>query len=247
MMNGRAVSLSGFDILSSLWFRHSSFFKRVVKHFVHERAINRVNRRIHIKRLRGLAAFLVTDHVAHAAANVIIHDETGVDAHAWLGIKAGDVLLAAQWTDDQEASALEHIHRLAQRDPTDDSSEFHFRRTGVTPVSFYFLKFQLESGATPELRFQILFPGSDSSTMPTISQRTGLFSTPTALRAAMPSDEITTCWCMPAPCESIATIGVPSGCPAPLIGWQITRRHASKLGCFRVATMLPSTRASNIN
>jgi hypothetical protein len=28
-----------------------------------------------------------------------------------------------------------------------------------------------------------------------------------------------------------------------LIGWQINNRHPSKLGCFRVAVTLPSTRA----
>src|ERR1019366_2345125 len=127
------------------------------------------------------------------------------------------VLFAAERADDEKTSALEQIHRLAQRDATNDGSQF-----------------------------QILFPGSDSSTMPMINQRTGLLSTPTALRAAIPSVEITTCWCIPAPCESIAMIGTPSGCPAPLIGWQITKRHASRLGCFRVATMLPSTRAKSI-
>ena len=68
-----------------------------------------------------------------------------------------------------------------------------------------------------------------------------------AKRAAMPSDEITTCWCIPAPCESIAMIGAPSDSPPLPIGWQITKRHASRLGCFRVATMLPSTRAKSIN
>src|SRR6185312_1189739 len=51
---------------------------------------------------------------------------------------------------------------------------------------------------------------------------------------------------MPAPCGSIATCGTPSGSPAPLIGWQMTSRHPSKLGCFRVATTLPSTRAKYI-
>src|SRR5262249_32100184 len=67
-----------------------------------------------------------------------------------------------------------------------------------------------------------------------------------ALRAARPSEEMTTRWCSPAPWESMATWGVPSGDPASSIGWQITSRHPSRLGCLRVATTLPSTRASSI-
>src|SRR5687768_15503011 len=41
----------------------------------------------------------------------------------------------------------------------------------------------------------------------------------------------------------MATCGTPSGSPVWPIGWQITRRQPSKLGCLRVATTLPSTRA----
>jgi len=44
-------------------------------------------------------------------------------------------------------------------------------------------------------------------------QRTGLFSSPTMLRAAEPSLEITTRWCNPAPWASMATCGTPSGSP----------------------------------
>ena len=33
----------------------------------------------------------------------------------------------------------------------------------------------------------------------------------------------------------------------PLTGWQISRRQPCRLGCLRVATTLPSTRASNIS
>ena len=90
-------------------------------------------------------------------------------------------------------------------------------------------------------------PGSFSSTTPIIIQRAGLLESPTAPRAAEPSLEITTRWCIPAPCGSIATWGAPSASPALLIGWQITSRQPSKLGCLRVATTLPSTRANNIN
>src|SRR5260370_32464201 len=45
----------------------------------------------------------------------------------------------------------------------------------------------------------------------------------------------------------MATCGVPSGSPSLAIGWQITSRHPSKLGCLRVAVRFPSTRASNIS
>src|ERR1043166_3123369 len=45
----------------------------------------------------------------------------------------------------------------------------------------------------------------------------------------------------------MATCGAPSGPPAWLIGWQITRRQPSRLGCLRVETTLPSTRASNMD
>src|ERR1019366_1330840 len=82
--------------------------------------------------------------------------------------------------------------------------------------------------------------------MAVIIQRTGLLSSPTALRAAMPSEEMITRWCMAAPRESMATSGTPSGSPAWLIGWQIISRHPSKLGCLRVAVRFPSTRASSI-
>src|ERR1035438_1967082 len=51
---------------------------------------------------------------------------------------------------------------------------------------------------------------------------------------------------MAAPWASMAICGTPSGTPAPLIGWQMISRHPSKLGCLRVATMLPSTRAKSI-
>src|SRR5216684_3832069 len=44
----------------------------------------------------------------------------------------------------------------------------------------------------------------------------------------------------------MATWGVPSGSPAPLIGWHTTRRQPSKLECLRVETTLPSTRARSI-
>src|ERR1035437_10086190 len=192
-------------------------FPRVVEHFVHERGVDRVNRRIHVKRLRGLAAFLVTDHIAHAAADVVINDEARIRAHACRSVESARRLFAAERADDEETSALEQIHRLAQRDATDDGSQF-----------------------------QILTPGSDSSTRPTTSQRTGLLSTPTALRAAIPSDEIITCWCMPAPCESIAMVGEPSASPFAPMGWQITRRQPARLGCFRVATIFPSMRASSM-
>ena len=40
--------------------------------------------------------------------------------------------------------------------------------------------------------FHTITPGFFSSTMPTTSQRAGLFWSPTALRAAEPSEEITT-------------------------------------------------------
>src|SRR6266567_2372137 len=85
-----------------------------------------------------------------------------------------------------------------------------------------------------------------SSTTPMTIQRTGLFSSPTALRAAEPSLEITTRWCRPAPWASMAICGTPSGSPAWLIGWQITSRQPTRLGCLRVATTLPSTRANSI-
>src|ERR1039457_2626089 len=110
-------------MVSSLVISLRSFFKRAVKHFIHQRAVDRVNRWIHIKRLRGLAAFLVTDDIAHTAADVVIHDEARIGAHARPGLKTLAVLLAAQRADDQEASALEHIHRLAQSHATDDGSE----------------------------------------------------------------------------------------------------------------------------
>ena len=48
-------------------------------------------------------------------------------------------------------------------------------------------------------------PGSFSSTMPMIIHRAGLLGSFTAWRAAEPSDDITTRWCIPAPCGSIAT------------------------------------------
>ena len=35
--------------------------------------------------------------------------------------------------------------------------------------------------------------------------------------------------------------------PALLIGWQMMSRQPSKLGCFRVATTFPSTRAKSID
>src|SRR4051794_7568825 len=79
-----------------------------------------------------------------------------------------------------------------------------------------------------------------------IIHRTGLFSFPTACRAAEPSEEIMTCSCIPAPCASMATCGTPSGEPVRLIGWQITKRQPSRLGCFRVATTFPSTRAKSM-
>ena len=45
---------------------------------------------------------------------------------------------------------------------------------------------------------------------------------------------------------AITVEGEPSGVPSCPIGWQMTNRQPSKLGCFRVAVTLPSTRASNI-
>src|SRR5262245_15376943 len=45
----------------------------------------------------------------------------------------------------------------------------------------------------------------------------------------------------------MATWGVPSTWPASLIGWQMTSRQPSKLGCLRVATTLPSTSANNMS
>src|SRR6185369_2955382 len=44
----------------------------------------------------------------------------------------------------------------------------------------------------------------------------------------------------------MAICGEPSGSPVWPIGWQITSRQPSKLGCLRVAVTLPSTRANNI-
>src|SRR5207249_4350735 len=51
----------------------------------------------------------------------------------------------------------------------------------------------------------------------------------------------------PAPWASIAICGAPSGSPVAPMGWQTTKRQPWKLGCFRVATTLPSTRARSIN
>ena len=53
-------------------------------------------------------------------------------------------------------------------------------------------------------------------------------------------------WLIPAPRESMATMGAAWAWPAWLMGWQISSRQPSKLGCFRVATKLPSTRASSM-
>src|SRR5688572_23267380 len=51
---------------------------------------------------------------------------------------------------------------------------------------------------------------------------------------------------MPAPCASMAICGAPSASPAWLMGWQMTSLHPSRLGCLRVATTEPSTRARSI-
>src|SRR5262249_38743999 len=140
-----------------------------------------------LERLRRLASFDVANHLPHAATDVVINHETRILAQARCCVQTRRVLLAAERTHHKKPPALQRRNTAAQSDATNDRAESHTRT-----------------------------PGSRSSTTPMTSQRTGLFSSPTALRAAAPSDEITTCWCIPAPCESIATCGVPSGCPSAL-------------------------------
>jgi len=144
--------------------RYNSTLPRVEKHFVHERGIECVHRRRDIKRLRSFRAFLVSNHVAHAAADSIVNYQARVFAHAARRIEARLKLFAAERAHDEKPPAFERFHRFRQRHATDDCTELH-----------------------------ILTPGSDSSTTPITNQRTGLFWSPTALRAALPSDEITTC------------------------------------------------------
>ena len=83
---------------------------RVVKHLVHQRAIDGVDRRADLERLRRFRAFFVTDDVIHTAANVVIHDEARIGAHARLGRQRRGVLLAAQRADHQKTSALQQVH-----------------------------------------------------------------------------------------------------------------------------------------
>src|SRR5262249_44845670 len=108
--------------------------------------------------------------LAHSSAETAIDDRARIFAQAGGRQAAALELFACERADDQPPRPFERRHSCAQRNATKDASELH---TGTF--------------------------GCFSSTSPTTIQRAGLLSSPTALRAAIPSEEMTTRWCIPAP------------------------------------------------
>ena len=113
--------------------------------------------------LRGFATLDVSNRLAHTTANRVVNNQARICAQTGRRLATLLVMLARERAHDQEPPANQLRVQLAERDTTDDGTEF---QTGT--------------------------PGSFSSTTPMTSHRAGLFSSPTTLRAADPSDEITT-------------------------------------------------------
>src|SRR4051812_7914554 len=79
--------------------------------------------------------------------------------------------------------------------------------------------------------------------MPTIAASTGAPFLPSASPAARPSITTSTFSSTPAPTPSIASSALPRGVSSAFRGWTSSNFAPSNLGCFCVATTVPTTRA----
>ncbi len=146
---------------------HKLFFKRTVKHFIHQRGVEGVNRGIPagqtVAQTRGF--FLVADDLPDIPLpRAVIHHQARVFPHAGRRI------------EDPAANCSRLNGLTTRKRPPRSESTLRLKVTRPMTVPNFISAYTR-------------FPGSCSSTMPTTSQRTGLFSSPTARRAARPSDE----------------------------------------------------------
>src|SRR6185312_13874641 len=101
----RAAHFHAFGFRISIGFRPSdfiSFLKRRIKNLIHQRRIDRINRRRLVKRRRRFRAFDKSNRLPNSAAQIVIYDEAGVLAHPRRRFRALLKMLAREWAHDQK-------------------------------------------------------------------------------------------------------------------------------------------------
>src|SRR6266481_5864229 len=102
-----------------------SLCKWIVKNLVHECGVNGIDWRRSIERRGRFASFNKPDCLSHAAAQIVIHHQARVLAHAQRRFRALLKMLARKRTYDQPTCSRQGWHGLAQRYTAYDSSQAH--------------------------------------------------------------------------------------------------------------------------